>query len=136
MPATSAVLLVASTWTPFLEGRQPRACRSAMRRSGPLRGGKLQVGQAAHVQPGTAGTAHQPQQDLVAYRAAGDHAGGVVEHPRLGHRGGGPAPRAAPDGAVEVDAEDVTDVAGERVAVAPPVRAGHRRLRPQSPKNR
>src|SRR6266498_3840183 len=111
MPATSAVLLVASTWTPFLEGRQPRACRSAMRRSGPLRGGKLQVGQAAHVQPGTAGTAHQPQQDLVAYRAA-------------------------PDGAGEVDAEDVTDVAGERVAVAPPVRAGHRRLRPQSPKNR
>ena len=43
--------------------------------SGRVRYGKLQVGQAAQVQPGPAGTTHQPQQDLVTGRAAGDHAG-------------------------------------------------------------
>jgi hypothetical protein len=70
---------------------------SSARASGLFRDGELQVGQAAQVQPGPAGALHQSKEDLVADRAAGDHAGGVVEHPDLGHRGGAPTAAAAAD---------------------------------------
>jgi hypothetical protein len=42
---------------------------------GLVRYGRLQVGQAARVPLGAAGAAHQPQEDLVADRTAGDYAG-------------------------------------------------------------
>jgi hypothetical protein len=64
--------------------------------------GKLQVRQAAQVQPGAAWATHHPQQDLVARRTAGDHARGLIEHPHLGHRPGPAAVAAAADGHCEV----------------------------------
>ena len=49
--------------------------------------GFLLQGEAAQAQPGAAGAAHQPQEDLVAHRAAGDQAGGVVYLDAAGERG-------------------------------------------------
>src|SRR5918992_2570551 len=93
---------------------------------GLVRYSKLQVAQATQVQPGATAVAYQPQQDLVAGRTAGDHTGGVVEHPHLGHRRGAPTAGAAPDGGGDIDPDDVLEPATEPVAVAPQVRAGHR----------
>ena len=94
--------------------------------SGPLRYGKLQVAQAAQVQPGPAWAAHQPQQDLVAGGTADDHAGSVVEDPRLGHGSSACAVAAAPDGSDDVEREHVIEGAAKPSAVGPHGRSGHR----------
>src|SRR4029453_14564597 len=79
-------------------------------------GGNLQEGQAAHVQPGGPGATHQPQEDLVADWAAGDHPGGVVEPPHLGHGCGASTAAAAPDGGGDLDPQHVLEGAGEGIA--------------------
>src|SRR5215207_8239121 len=93
--------------------------------SGLVRYGKLQVAQATQIQPGAAAVAYQPQQDLVAGRTAGDHAGGVIEDPHLGHGHGAPTAGAAPDGGRDIDPDDVLEPASKPVAVGPQIRAGH-----------
>ena len=86
-------------------------------RSSPGRGVAARSG---HAGPARRGRDHGPAQpDLVAPRTAGDHPGGVVEHPHLGHRPFTPTVRAAADGGGDLNTENVMEGAGERIAVAP-----------------
>src|SRR6266851_10144557 len=78
---------------------------------------ELEVGEAAHVEPGAAGGADQPEHDLVTGRAAGDHPRSVRVDAGLPHRAGGPARDALPGGRGDIDREQLAQRPGEHVSV-------------------